>query len=392
MMGVWIIHPAFMASANPLLGLGKSSDIATWIIAIGFIVSTIFYILAMMGYMQKFQMSLWKRNIEAKLAILETYATRSRERTKRFLERMKAENPDEIIELACNYFVIDPVSIEPIDIIRRMERILRTAEGRMEELVEKAAAKASEAEKKIAVTLLGITNALNLLYKYVRHLLLWSLKTENPLLLAQLMWQLPYIIRLAKTYYEASKDIEEGKPIGDSAGPYAAYLLINKLTRQVQPPTEIAKDTVYSVQEYKGRKVIVVKAKGPGSNVGRPGEAVEKLATIYGKELAAIITIDAMLKFEGEETGITAEGAGAAIGDPGPEKIRIERAAAKLGVPLHAIGIKMGLEEAIKTVKKEILDGAMDAAKKALRFIETMIPEGAAVIIVGVGNSIGVAQ
>jgi hypothetical protein len=52
-------------------------------------------------------------------------------------------------------------------------------------------------------------------------------------------------------------------------------------------------------------------------------------------------------------TGTVADGTGVAMGDPGPEKIRIERIAVKYQLPLYAIAIKMGLEEAITALKKE---------------------------------------
>ncbi|HIQ10431.1 MAG TPA: DUF1512 domain-containing protein [Pyrodictium sp.] len=369
----------------------SSSEIATWIIAISFLISTIISILMLFGYAQQLQMRVWKRNIESKLSVLESYARRSRERTAKYLRDIGVENPEELISIASEYFTISPVSIEPIDIIRRLERILRTGEERIEELVERKAKKASSAEKKIAVTLLSIMNVLNMIYKYVRHILLWGLKTENPLLLGQLMFQLPLILRIARSYYEASKGIADGRPIGDAAGPLFAYYLMNKLPR-IEGPIEIAKDTIYSVHELEGRKVVIVKAKGPGSTVGRPGEAVEKLAEKYGRDIAAIITVDAALKFEGEETGAIAEGAGVAMGDPGPEKIRIERVAARLKIPVYAFAIKLSLEEAINTIPKEVVEAIDKVIERVEKLIRETVEPGKTVIVVGVGNTLGVAQ
>ena len=40
---------------------------------------------------------------------------------------------------------------------------------------------------------------------------------------------------------------------------------------------EIARDIVAADVDLEGRKLIVMKAKGPGATVGKPGEAVEKI-------------------------------------------------------------------------------------------------------------------
>ncbi len=373
------------------VGGGLANEIALWIIAISFLVSTIISILAYMGLAQGLQVRFLKRNIEARLRVLESYAIGARDQAKRYLESIGAEEAEDTINTIIDYFSIEPVTIEPTDITKRLERVLRSEEERIEGIVRRRAAKADETQRKIAITLLAIANALNIVYKQVRHLLLWGLKTNNPYIILQLWMQLPVIMRIAKAYYDATRCIAEHKPIGDAAGPLVAYRLMRQL-RMITPPREIAKDTLYSVHEYNGRRVIIVKAKGPGSTVGKPGEAVEKLARIYKDTLRTIITVDAALKFEGEDSGTIAEGAGVAMGDPGPEKIRIERVAYQLRIPLHAIVIKMSLEEAIQTMKKEIAEGVEKAVEKVKRIIEEETKPGDTIIVVGVGNTLGVGQ
>ncbi|PNV81047.1 MAG: DUF1512 domain-containing protein, partial [Fervidicoccus sp.] len=76
-------------------------------------------------------------------------------------------------------------------------------------------------------------------------------------------------------------------------------------------------------------------------------------------------------------------------GDPGPEKIRIERAASAYGIPLHAVIVKMGMEEAILTMKKEISD-AVEKAIENVKELVKRVPEGQSVIIAGIGNSVGI--
>ena len=368
-----------------------SSEIALWIIAIGILVSTILSILAFMGLAQGLQVRFLKSQIEVRLKILENYAKTAATTASEYLKKLGAQNSDEIVATVNEYFAIDPVSIEPIDIIKRLERIIRSREERLEQIVYHSLPSQTPLPKKqIALTLLVLSNVLHTVYKIVRHILLLGVKSKSPLLIAQLWMLLPLIMRTAKAYYDALPVIRDGRPIGDSAGPLAAYRLMHMLDT-VREPEEIVKETIYSVHSYEGREVVIVKAAGPGSTVGRPGEAVEKLAEKYRDRLAAIITIDAASKLEGEETGQVAEGVGVAMGDPGPEKIRIERVATKLGIPLYAIIIKMGIEESINGMKKEIVKGVEKAVEKTLRMIKDVVEPGKTVIIVGVGNTIGVA-
>jgi hypothetical protein len=370
------------------------SSLATWIIAISILISTILSVLAFLGLAQGLQIRIWKGQIEARLRILERYRDDVREEARRKLQEVGAKDVDEIINTVMEYFIIEPVTIEPTDIIKRLENILRTEEERIEQIVIRKIPqeKRRESEVKNVITLLAIANALHMIYKYVRHILLTGVKTKNALLVAQLWMILPQIMRIAKAYHLAAKVVSKGAPIGDSAGPLAAYRLMQTLER-IEGPLELEKDTVYSIHNFEGRTVVIVKAKGPGSTVGKPGEAVRRLVEerITGR-VTAIITVDAALKMEGEPTGSIAEGVGVAMGDPGPEKIKIERVAIAHGIPLYAIAIKMGLEEAITAMKKEIIDGVNAAIEKAKKLILETTKPGDTVILVGVGNTIGVAQ
>lgn len=373
--------------------ISSSSDLATWIIAISILVSTVLSILAFLGIAQGLQVRIWRNQIEAKLRVLENYRNAVRDEARKKLEKLGAHNSDEVVNTVIEYFVIEPVSIEPIDIIKRLEKVLRTEEERIEDIVSRSLPKdVSDVDKKNIVTLLAIANVLNTLYKFVRHILLLGIKTKNAMLVAQLWMMMPFYMRIAKAYFDAAKIINKGIPIGDSAGPLAAYKLM-KILRPEAGPKEVIKDTIYSVHSFEERRIIIVKARGPGSTVGRPGEAVEKIVNeeLEGN-IAAIITVDAALKMEGEETGSIAEGTGVAMGDPGPEKIRIERVAVAHGAQLYAIAIKMGLEEAITAIKKEIIDGVEKAVDRVKKLILETTKPGDTVIVVGVGNTLGVAQ
>ncbi len=372
----------------------EGSSFAVWIIAISILVSTIISILAFLGIAQSMQLRVWKNQVESRLRIIESYLHETESIATNKLKKLGVERHEELVKRIKDFFLISPVSIEPIDIIKRLEQILRTGEKHIEKLVSEALpSNVGEPVRKNLTTILAIVNGLNTLYKYLRHLLLLGVKTRNAMLVAQVWMLIPFYLRIAKAYRDAAETIAKGLPIGDSAGPLAAYKL-SRIAKPLSRIEEIAEDTVYGVYELERRRVVIIKAKGPGSTVGRPGEAVEKLIKRedIARGLSAIITVDAALKFEGEETGITAEGVGVAMGDPGPEKIRIERIAARLRVPLYAVAIKMGLEEAITAMSENVVKGVEDAINRVLNLIKERTMPGDTVIVIGVGNTIGISQ
>jgi hypothetical protein len=154
----------------------------------------------------------------------------------------------------------------------------------------------------------------------------------------------------------------------------------------------ISQEVVYSEVDISGRKALVLKAEGPGGVVGKPGEAVKELVEDRKGKVARIIMIDAASKLEGETTGEVVEGIGAAIGDPGPEKYKIEEAATKYDIPIDAIICKMDLDEALTTMKKEISEASDTIVDKIKATITERTKEGDVVIIAGIGNTMGVAQ
>ncbi|MEM1873972.1 MAG: DUF1512 family protein, partial [Acidilobaceae archaeon] len=156
---------------------------------------------------------------------------------------------------------------------------------------------------------------------------------------------------------------------------------------------EVDVDTVYTQLDFEDRKLIIVKARGPAPEVGRPGSAVEKIVKSLvekGVKPKLLITVDAALKLEGEESGLVADGVGAAIGDPGPEKIKFERIAAEHGIPLRAVIVKMSLEEAIQAINKKVYEGVEKAVERVKEIIRSESSPGDVVIVAGIGNTGGV--
>ena len=102
--------------------------------------------------------------------------------------------------------------------------------------------------------------------------------------------------------------------------------------------------------------------------------------------------IDAALKLEGEKTGEVAEGIGAAIGGIGVDKFKIEEAATNSNLPVYAIVVKQSLVEAISLMTKEIAESVDTVHDIINRIIEERTKPNDKIIIVGVGNTIGVIQ
>jgi len=131
---------------------------------------------------------------------------------------------------------------------------------------------------------------------------------------------------------------------------------------------------------------------GPGSEVGRPGRFLEKILQKIEGNVDAVITVDAALRLESEEPGHVDVGVGAAIGDPGPEKFRIEKWTAKYKIPLFAVAIKENYLESLTPLRKELLSSVDEAYKIIRRLIVEEVPEGGKVIILGIGNTVGISD
>ncbi|KUO41274.1 MAG: hypothetical protein AVW05_02885 [Hadesarchaea archaeon DG-33] len=156
------------------------------------------------------------------------------------------------------------------------------------------------------------------------------------------------------------------------------------------PCREPVEDTVYAETKFDGRKLLVVKAKGPGGRVGKPGELIKRLIT--QRKVSRIIMIDAALKLEGDVSGHIIEGVGAAIGGPPTEKYKIEETSVKRKVPLDAILIKESFKEAIRPLNKRLVRAVDVAVERVKQAVRERTKPGDVVIVAGIGNTIGIGQ
>jgi len=282
-------------------------------------------------------------------------------------------------------FAITPVSMDPSGIIGKLEHVLDTYDDLLKTEVQRVAPNANEAEINTLSNQLEVSIGLDTMFRVVRHYYLLAKKQGGILALAQLQMALPTIMEEAEAYSAAIDAFATGKPIGDGAGPLVATRLAMGTDGK-----EAVKDTMVYDVPFEGRNMMVIRAKGPGGNVGKPGSLVEKLIQEKGP-VSLVMTVDAALKLEGELSGDVAEGVGAAIGGPGTEKYHIEVSAVKQGIPLVAVVVKMSSKEAISTITSQLEKGVEEAAKRVKNIILARTKPGDNIIVAGIGNTIGVA-
>ena len=196
---------------------------------------------------------------------------------------------------------------------------------------------------------------------------------------------LPFIMEEANALHDAMPALKHGQPIGDGIGPMVVGKMMLGHEKQ-----KVAFETVWSESEHEGRKLVLLKAEGPSATVGRPGDAIEELVSKNKPD--AIIMIDASLKLEGEDSATVAQGFGAAIGGIGTDRFQIEEAATKHNIPVFAIVIKQSIKEAITLMTKEIADKAEEVRSQVYDMIKENTKSGQSVLVVGVGNTLGVSQ
>jgi hypothetical protein len=235
--------------------------------------------------------------------------------------------------------------------------------------------------------MLEATLALNVIYRVIRHYYLLGRKTLSLYVIMQLQMILPLIMREAEAYAAAQKAFMLGQPIGDGAGALVAAKLM-----QGYEKTKVEKDMVLAEVPIEGRSAYVLKAEGPGGNVGKPGEAIRQVIEQNEGKISLAILIDAGLKLEGEKTGEVAEGVGVAIGGPEVDKYKVEEAALKNKVPVNAIIIREDVGDAVSPMRKEIVDAIDGVIERVKRVILERTKPGDSIIIAGIGNTIGIGQ
>lgn len=296
-------------------------------------------------------------------------------------------DPVERVDQFLEYVTITPQDMDPAGIVWKLEQTLDVRDVRFKEEVKLMAPEADGAQLNNLENTLEVAKVLNDIYKIVRHFYLLGKKTLSLYTIMQVQMILPLIRRMAEAYASALNAFALGQPIGDGAGALVAAKLMHGYEKR-----QIAKEVVAATVSLEGRVAHVLKSEGPGGTVGKPGDGITQILKETKGKIATIIMIDAGLKLEGEKSGDLAGGVGAAIGGPGVERFKIEESVLKHKIPVHALIIKEDLGDAVSPMRKEIFEAADKAIQRIKRLINERTKPGDAVIIAGIGNSIGIGQ
>ncbi len=342
------------------------------------------FLLFMIFFYPRFMVSqiMWKLERSAKN--LELMSNKA----KKIVIKEVTKKPDKVLKDSIDrffeFFIISPVSLDPFGIVKKFDHVIQNQKDRFTYFVKQIAPRA-DPEKRASLEM-GLAGgiAVHEIAKIVRHYVELVRKTKSIQIAMILQMQMPLIERMARAMFRGTNALSKGRPIGDGLGPLVVAELVGK-----QKVKEIEEDIVMAKIRLDARDVFVLKARGPGGRIGRPGKSVEKLVKI--NNIARVITIDAAAKLEGEKTGSIAEGVGVAMGGPGVERSYIEDMVVKKNIPLDSIIVKMSQEEAIMPMRKTIKDALPKVRESIKRSLERT-KRGDKVIIVGVGNTSGVGN
>lgn len=378
---------SFWRSGVYTLSLIPGTDSISQIISL----LTYAFFIVFIFYGQRIQMYIMVREVENSLHKLRIIKDEGR---KTAIEAIKeigkpTTDPSTRVDRYLDYFTIGPQGMDPQGIVYKLDHILDTRDERLKEEVKLMAP--SIAGNDIQVNNLENTleaaMALNYIYKVVRHYYIQGKKTLSLYVIMQLQMILPMVMKEAEAYGSALKAFSYGQPIGDSVGPLIASKMMHGYEVRKVP-----KDCVVASVPFEGRTALVLKAEGPGGNVGKPGDAIEAVIEEQQGKIACLIMIDAGLKLEGEMVGEVSEGIGSAIGGPGVDAYKIEEKITKYKIRNYAVIVKEDIGDAVSPMRKEINDAVDKVIERVRDVVKERTKEGDTVLIVGVGNSIGVGQ
>ncbi|MFQ6063992.1 MAG: DUF1512 domain-containing protein [Candidatus Bathyarchaeia archaeon] len=364
--------------------LGGDSVIG-WILQIVWLLSFVVF----MFYGQRFQLWVMLREVQNSLLRLKLIRDEGRKMAISTIKEIgqPQSDPTEQVDRFLEYVTFPPETMDPSGVVWKLEHILDVRDVRFKDEVKLMAPQADESQTRNLENTLEAALALNIIYKVIRHFYELGKKTLSLYIIMQIQMILPLIMREAKAYASALRAFTHGQPIGDGAGALVAAKLMNKHKKR-----KIAKDIVMAKVPIEGRTAYILKAEGPGGNVGKPGEAMKQIIEEKEGKISTIIAIDAAQKLEGEKPGEVAEGVGVAIGGPGVERYKVEEAVLKYKIPVNAVIIKEDIGDAVSPMRKEIFEAAETAIARIKRLLLERTKKGDSVIIAGIGNTIGIGQ
>ena len=338
-------------------------------------------------YGQRIQLIISSNDIKKDIDKLEKFKNDSRQKLIHYIKNTlnPKDDPVKKIDSFLEYFTIMPVDLDPNGIIPKINHLVRSRDDFTRMHVKSLFTEISEFEITKVHNLLEIVTTLQMFHKATRHLYLTAKKQKNFPLILPLQMMIPFVMEESQALKDAMTALKNGQPIGDGIGPMVVGGMMIEHEKQ-----KVSFQTVLSESEFEDRKLLLVKAEGPNATVGRLGEAVEKIFSANKPDL--IIMVDASLKLEGEDSASIAKGFGAAMGGIGTDRFQIEDIATKNSIPILAIVIKQSIHEALTIMTKEIADQASSVRLEIQEMIRDNTQPKQTVMIIGVGNTLGVSQ
>ena len=365
---------------DQLFGFGDDSNplmMLLWIIPI----------IVFVFYGQRIQLQITSGEIKKGIKKLALYKTEARTELLGYLKETASpkHDPAKKIDKFLEYFTIMPVDADPNGVMAKIRHIVRSREDYSREHVKSLFPQMGSLELSKVQTLLEIATSLHMIHKVITHLFLTAKKQHNYPLILPLQMMLPFVMEEAEAMRHAISAFKLGQPVGDGIGP----MVVGKMMLETEKEP-VSFQTVLGRTEFEGRRLFLLKAEGPGSAVGRPGDAMEEI--LKRDKLDAIIMVDAALKMEGEDSATIAQGFGAAIGGINTERYQIEDIATKHKIPIFSIIVKQSIKEAITLMSKGIALQADNVRAQVYEMIQDNTKPGQSVLVIGVGNTVGVPQ
>ncbi len=321
--------------------------------------------------------------LEKEALELEAMAANSKKTVLDFVSKKPSKKLKTNINSFMDFFAVAPVSTDPYGVMKKLDHIIKQADDRFDYFVDQIAPDFSKEEKKNLKSTLGGAITTHQIAKVVRHMLELIKKHKMFQMGMILQMQIPMIKEMAKAAEGATKAFRNQDAIGDGIGPLVVANMIKGKPKKMEN-----EEFIYSKTKFGKKNIILCKASGPGSTVGKPGKFMQK---ILKKKVDRIITVDAGLKMEGEKSGVIVEGVGVAMNPGGTDRFEIEDIVVKKRIPLDAVVIRMSNKEALTQMTKEIAN----SLPRAIGIVKETIKRKngkETILIMGVGNTCGIGN
>ena len=335
-------------------------------------------------YGQRIQLHITSGEIQKSIKELDAIRSEARAALSGYVKSCTGRDESAALDAHISGFAIMPVGIDPAGLVGKMRHVLRSRESATRRSIESIPGMGGP-ESERAQTLLEAASALRSAYMAVNHMFLTAKKQRNYPLILPLQMALPTVMEEARALRAGIPAFRRGQPVGDGIGPLVVAGMMRGLEK-----TEPAPRTSMASTEIGGRRVVLVKARGPSPTVGMLDDAVA--AVFESRRVDAVVTVDAALRYEGQESAEIEQGFGVAMGGAGTERFAIEEAAARAGAPVRAIIVRQSVKEALTLMTRQIAESAGEVRERVERAVAESAGPGQTVLVVGVGNTSGVPQ